>query len=206
MAAIITEIIPPQGFEIVQNRIGEILVAELANQQNLQGLTDEVEVFLERIEPFDKSEDVMVSVILNDGDYDEYTQRGVQGHYTYFIDIYSTGQAVGDESPSINSKNKIQKYAGIIRYILSSGKYPTLGFPNGLIGNKQIKKLTFDINYAPFGNHSNYDGSFIRFCRIGFIVRLQENQDLWAGIPLVGNNTGITYENTSKGIQLIFNN
>ena len=94
----------------------------------------------------------------------------------------------------------------MIRYILSSGKYPTLGFPLGLIGNRQIKKLTFDINYSNSGIHSNFDASYIRFCRIGLLVRVQENQELWEGVSLMGNDTNITYENTTKGIQLIFNN
>lgn len=206
MASILTEIIPPQAFEIIENRIGAILVAEIAKQQALQGLTEHVGVFIERIEPFDQSEEVMLTLSFYDGDYHGYTQRDVQGEYMYFLDLYATGMGVGTETPSINSKNKIFKYAGMLRYILSSGKYPTLGFPPGLIGNKHVKKITFDVNYSNFGNHTNYDGAYIRFCRIVFMVKAHENQELWQGIPLMGNDTNITYENTPKGIQLKFNN
>ena len=205
MSAIITEIIPPQPVEIIENRIGEILVTEIANQQNLQFLTENVGVFLERIEPFEKSEDVGILLTLYDGDYSEFTQQSSQGSYMYYIDLYCTGEGNSTETASINSKNKIQKYVGMIRYILSSGKYPTLGFPYGLIGNKHIKKILYDVNYSNFGNHSNYDGSYVRFCRMILMVNCIENQDLWLGIPLQGNDTNITYENTSKGIQLIFN-
>lgn len=204
--AVITELIPSQGYEIVQNRIGEILAEEIANQQDIQGLTDDVEVFVERIEPFDKSEDVMISLAFREGDYDGYTQRDTQGSYMYFIDVFAAGGGVGNQSPSTNVKNKLFKYVGFIRYILSSGKIATLGFPAGLIGGKYIKKITLDTDYSNFGNHSNYDGAFIRFCRIIFIVRVQENQELWAGIPLEGNDTQITYENSSKGTQVKFNN
>lgn len=204
--AVITEIIPAQGFEIVQNRIGEILIEEVSNQIEIQSLTDTVEVFVERIEPFDKSEDVMISLAFKEGEYEGQTTKDSQGYYTYFIDVFATGRGIGNESPSTNARNKLFKYIGMIRYILMSGKLQTLGFVPGLIGGKTIKKIMLDTDYSNFGNHSNYDGAFIRFCRIYFTVRVQENQLLWDGIPLQGNNTNITYETTIRGTQVIFNN
>jgi hypothetical protein len=204
--AVITEIIPAQGFEIVQNRIGEILIEEISNQIDLQNLSDSVEVFVERIEPFDKSEDVMISVAFKEGEYEGQTTSDSQGYYTYFIDLFVTGKGIGNESPSTNARNKLFKYIGMIRYILMSGKLQTLGFVPGLIGGKTIKKIMLDTDYSNFGNHSNYDGAFIRFCRIYFTVRVQESQLLFEGIPLQGNNTNITYETTNKGTKVIFNN
>jgi len=204
--AIITELIGKQGFEKVANRIAEILTIEIANQVTEQSFTETVEGFLERIEPFDKSEDVMFSVALREDNFDGYTQKDSQGGAMFFIDLFCSGYGEGDTPPSIVSANKMYRYAGLIRYILSSGKIPTLGFPPGLIGGKYIKKFMVDTDYSNFGNHSNYDGSYIRFCRFIFIVRIQENQQLWEGIPLHGNTTNITYEETSKGTQLVFNN
>jgi len=204
--AVITENITAQGFELVSNRIAEILVEEVANQVSEQGFEETVEVFLERIEPMEKSEDVVISVALRQGEYQGHTQRDVQGEYMYFIDLFVSGYGEGDMAPSTVSKNKLYRYLGLIRYILSSGKLPTLGFPPGLIGGKYIKNVIIDTDYSNFGNHSNYDGAFIRFCRIIYIVRVQENQSLWDGIPLQGNDTRITYDNTEKGIQIKFNN
>lgn len=206
MASVLTEIIPAQGFEIVENRIAEILLEELTNQQCLQKLTDEFGIFIERQEPYDKSEDVMISLSFRDGNYEGYNSRDCQGEYMYFIDIFTKGAGSLDQTPSINAKDKLFQYSGMIRYILNSSKYPTLKFPPGLIGGKYVKKITFDTDYSNFGNHSNYDGAFIRFCRIIYIVRVQENQSLWDGIPLQGNDTRITYDNTEKGIQIKFNN
>lgn len=206
MASILTETIGAQGFELVGNRIAEILVEEIANQIAVQGFEETVEGFLERIEPMDKSEDVMFSVAFREGDYEGQTQRDVQGNCMYFIDLFVSGYGQGETAPSIVSKNKLFRYLGLIRYILSSGKMPTLKFPPGLIGGKYIKKIILDTDYSNFGNHSNYDGAYIRFARIIYIVRVLENQSLWDGIPLEGNNTQITYENTTKGTQLIFNN
>jgi len=168
--AIITEVIPDQAFLIVQNKIAEILLDEITNQNNIQSLDSEFKFYKERINPYDKSEDVSISIAFREGDYDEYSQKQVQGQYMYFIDIFAGGIESDDETLSANVANKLFKYCGIVRYILSSGKYPTLGLPLGLIGNKQIKKVTFDTDYSNWGNHSNYDGSGIRFCRIIFLV------------------------------------
>lgn len=206
MASILNEIISKQGFEIVGERIAQILTEEISNQMDLQNFEEEVEFYLERIEPFDKNEDVMISIAFRDANYDGYTTRDVQGEYIYFIDCFCSGMGVGNKPPSIVSKEKMFRYLGMIRYILSSSKFLTLGFPPGLIGGKYIKKITLDTDYSNFGNHSNYDGSFIRFARIMYLVRVQENEALWEGVELQGNNTNITYNESALGTQLILTN
>lgn len=204
--ALITEIIPVQGFEIVQNRIGEILLMELQNQKTLQGITSDFGVFLEREEPYDKSEDVMITVMLHGSDYTGFTQKDSQGNTSYIIDVFAGGFGTSTQQPSLVARRKIFEYVGMIRYILSSAKYQTLGLPYGLIGGKYVESIKFDIDFSNFGNHSNYDGSFIRFARILFTVRIQENQALWDGIPLLGNDTLVTLDETNKGFQFKFNN
>lgn len=203
--AIITETIPRQGFEIVQNRIGEILLLELTNQKALQGFTSDFGVFLERQEPFDKSEDVMITVMLSGADYKGFTQKDSQGDTTYVIDVFCGGEGRPNMSASLVARDKVFLYIGMIRYILSSGKYQTLGLPPGLIGGKYLESFKIDIDFSNFGNHSNYDAKFIRYARMLFTVRIQENQDLWTGIPLLGNNTLVTLDSTDKGFQLVFN-
>lgn len=209
--AFLNEIIPPQGFDLVGNRIAEILTMEVANQVTIQDFQETVDVYLERIEPMDKNEDVMISVALSQGDFEGQNMRDVQGTYRYFIDLFTSGYAEEDPDgeitkPSIVSKNKLYRYLGLIRYILSSGKLNTLGFAPGLIGGKYIAKIIIDTDYSNFGNHSNYDGAYIRFARFWYDVRVQENQLLWDSEPLLGNDTLFTYENTSKGTKLTFNN
>jgi hypothetical protein len=204
--AVITEIIQEQAFEKVANKIAEILTTEIAYQQDKQDFEDTVEVFLERIEPFDKNEDVMVSVAFREAKYEGYTTSATQGEYVYFVDLFCSGYGERESEPSIVAKNKLMRYLGIIRYVLSSPKYLTLGFEPGLIGGKYIKLITLDTDYSNFGNHSNYDGSYIRFARIIFLVRVQENNERWNAIPLQGNNTNITYDDTALGTQLILNN
>jgi hypothetical protein len=206
MAAILQEIIPTQGFEIVAHRICEIITEEIANQQSLQNLTETCKVFLERIEPFTKEEDVMVTVAYRESIPEGNTQSDYQGFEMFFIDLFISGGSEDDDFASVVMQKKLYKYLGLIRYILSSGKMPTLGLPPGLIGGKYIKKITLDTDYSNFGNHSNYDWAYIRFARIMFMVRIQERTDLWQGIPLLGNDTQIHLENTTQGLQFTFNN
>jgi hypothetical protein len=206
MASILTETIGVQNFEIVANRIGSILLEEINNQIDKQGFDDTVEIFNERIEPFSKEQDVMITIAFREAQYGGQTTRDSQGEYLYFIDIFASGWGEGETTPSIVSKNKLFRYVGLARYILSSGKYLTLGFPPGFIGGKYIEKMTLDTDYSNFGNHSNYDGSYIRFARIIYRVRVQENQALWEGIALNGNTTNVSLDNTDQGTKFIFNN
>lgn len=204
--AYITETIEPQAFEKVANRIAEILREEISNQQEIQDFDDDVEVFIERIQPFQRSEDVSIQVYFKGATYEGYTQKDTQGENMYYIDLYTSAMGVGGIDPSIISKNKNYRYLGLIRYILSSGKYMTLDFPFGLIAGKYIKSISADVEFANFGAEPSQDGSFIRFTRIIFIVKVQENQELWNSIPLQGNNTNITYEESELGTRLIYNN
>lgn len=205
MASIITELIPDQPFQIIQNRIAEILIEEITAQHQIQSLESSFAFFVERISPYDVSEDVVITIACREQDNMEYTQRTSQGDNMYFIDIFCGGIESDDRSMSEDVRLKLFKYVGIVKYILNSGKYPTLGFPKGLIGNKHVKKVTFDTDYSNWGNHSNYDASGIRFCRIIYMVRALEETQLWQGIPLQGNDS-VVYTGTEKGTQLKFNN
>lgn len=204
--AIINEIIGPQNLELVATSIAQILKLEIQNQIELQDFKEKVDVYLERMEPFDKAEDVMISVAYREGTFEEHTQMGSQGQNLYFIDLFTSAYGTSLKKPSILAKEKLFKYLGIVRYVLSSSKYATLGFPKGFIGGKYIKKITLDTDYSNFGNHSNYDWAYIRFARVIFYVRVQEYQDLSVGRQLLGNDTKINYVENEKGLLLTFNN
>lgn len=204
--AVINEAIGVQGFEKVANRIAEILIVEIAKQQDLQNFYDDVNVFIERMQPFSRSEDVSISVYLKGGTYEGYTERDTQGEYQFYIDLYTSSIGTQKDNASVVSKNKNYRYLGLIRYILSSTKFMTLGFPPGLIGGKYIKSISQDLEFANFGAEPSKDGSFIRFSRVLFVVRVQENQAMWDSIPLQGNDTNVTYNQTDLGTQLTFNN
>lgn len=189
MDAIITELIQDLPYQIIQNRIAEILFTEILNQKTLQGVDGDFELFVERIEPYSSTEDVMISIASKQQENVEYTQRQSKTENLYFVDIFAGGIENNDQSLSENVREKIFKYVGWIKYILNSGKYDTLGFPRGLIMNRHVKKVVFDTEYSNWGNHSNYDAMGVRFCRILYSVTAIESTEAWTGIPLLGNNT-----------------
>jgi hypothetical protein len=199
MASLITNIIPKQNFEIVLDKLGVILLEELTKQKMLQSFESDFGIFIERQEPYDKSEDVVISISLNTIPYNGHTQNDSQGNASFFIDIYTTGVESISKSGNDNSRQKIHLFAGMIRYIFSSTKYKTLGLPTGFIGGKYVENIQFDDNYG------NQDGSFIRFCRVTLSVRIQENQEMWESLAFSGNDTTIKLNLTEQGYKLIFN-
>lgn len=200
MASIIENIIPRQGFEIVLEKIATILFEELTQQKSLQTLGDDFSVYIERQTPYDKSEGIVISVGMDGADYVGKNQYDVQGNTTYFIDLFTTGDETLVTTGDNNSRFLTLKWIGMMRSILSSTKYKTLGFPPGLIGGTAVDKIQNQLTYG------SGDANFIKFARITFSVRIQENQEMWTGIELQGNDTTIKINETEKGFKLTFNN
>lgn len=197
MAAIITEIIPEQNFEAVLTRIGEILFVELTNQKAIQPsrLSEEFSVFKERITSADKTEEVMINVLLDGFSNRHATQSDQQNNTNFFIDIYANGKAESNKKGDNIVATRLQKYIGLCRYILQSHKYLTLDFPSGSIGGKNVE------NFQMYEQPNTPDANFARMGRIGFSVRIMENQKLWDGIALDNNITTVLLEETDKGFQ-----
>ena len=199
MSAKITEIIAEQSFEILTKEVGAILLLELTNQITLQSSDIDLGVFIERIEPVDKSEDVVVNVSLNNVNYDNHNEFTSQGSHTFNIDVYCFGEASTDENANDNVRIKLQKITGWIRYVLQSTKYKTLGFEHGLIGGTYVQSINFDDSFG------KEDGSMTRMSRLVFSVRASEFQDSDELLAFTGNDTTIKLGLTNKGYKLIFN-
>lgn len=200
MAAIITEIIPIQGFEIVLNKIGVVLFEELTNQKNIQSINGNFELFIERQEPYDNAEDVVINISLDNDNFTGKTQKDSQGLTSFFIDIYSKGFLAMKRDESSVFRDKRSVYTGLVRYILSSTKYNKLGFEPGFIGGAYVDGISYESTPA------NEDASFVKFARITYSVRIQENQKNWSGIALAGNGSAVRLSESEKGYKFEFNN
>jgi len=197
MPAIITEIIPKQGFEIVGEQIGAVLALEVANQVALQALANQVGVFHERVTPFDKSEEVMINVQLDSGNYDNHTESNVQEGTIFNIDIYASAASSSGKPGDLESSKLLQKFLGMCRYILQSTKYRTLALPAGTIGGTYVD--SFQIYDQPGPN----EGKSSRMARLVFRVRIYENQQLWGSTALSGGDTSVKLDLTDKGYKYI---
>ncbi len=199
MEAIIKETIGRQGFEIVQERIVLILLTELKHQRELQPDLIDFNLFSERSTPVDQTEPEIINICLGGITYDNRSQASVQGTVSYNIDVYAKGKSSATIPGDLDATNKSHRLAGVCRYILSSTKYNALGFENqGLIGGTHIESIQPD----PI---SEQDTSFIKMCRLVFVVKIQEDQELWKGVELSGINTSIKLELTDKGYKYELN-
>lgn len=199
MAVLITEIIPLQNFEIIKDRLGVILFEELMNQKKLQCKGIDIDVSIERQEPYDKAEDVVVNISQNNIAYGSIDERNSQGNISFNIDVYASGNATIEVDGNTTTRVKLDMVLGWIRYILSSTKYQTLAFPKGFIGGTYVDSVQYDDNYG------SQDGAFIRMARLQFSVRASEVQEMWNGLEFTGNDTVIKLDNGTKGYKLIFN-
>lgn len=195
MPAIITEAIPEQGFETVGKQLGAILTLELANQKTLQSFDESCEVFHERTAPYDKSEDVMVNVLLESIGFNEHTQSDMNGDTGFNIDVFANATSSEGKAGDTESMRLVQKYVGLCRYILSSTKYKTLGFDPGWIGGVYVQ------NVQVYEVDTNQDGRNVRMMRMTVMVRIRESQELWPGTLLTQHDSTIKLNETEKGFK-----
>ncbi|MBC7486103.1 MAG: hypothetical protein H7282_05075 [Cytophagaceae bacterium] len=185
--------IPPQGFEIVRDRIADILIDELASQAVLCADPElNINVFLERFNTLDKSEFPAANIALATGAYDNENMKTVDGTYTYYVDFYSSSKTTTERSDTLANK-KLQKYLGKARAIFKNPVYKTLGFAPPFIS--KVTVATLDINPPTPTNDadSSVEG------RLSITVRLVETTELIEAVLIAGYETKIKIGETNKG-------
>ena len=197
----ILDAIPRQNFEIVGERIGEIIFDELNTQKDVQQFSDPINVFSERTIGFGNEEQIFINVTLSSASYSEKTQKDQQGETIFNIDIFSNGKESDNTTGSKDASLRMQKFLGMIRFILSHTEYKTLGFPLGFIGG-----TSFDSFEILDPDYTRQDGSFFKMCRILFSVRIWENQSMAKFSVLDGNSTNVKLQLTEQGYQYNFKN
>lgn len=195
MSALIEEIIPEQGFEIVGNKIGTIIFEELSKQKELQPLriTEELNVFSESSVPESITENLTINVLFDSANYGSISEKDAQGKTNFFIDVYTTGVETDGVPGDVDSAKRLHKFLGLCRYILQSSKYKILGFPAGLIGGTYVESI------ETLPPAQKQDSAFTRFGRITFGVKIQENQKLWEGVLLSQSDSNIKLQLTEQG-------
>lgn len=201
MSIRIQNIIPKQGFEIVGDAIGVILLEELTHQKSLQNFPEELIILSEALIPQDSVDELVINILLDSATYGQITQKDAQGRTLYFIDVYTVGQksADGATSGSADSCKRRDKFLGMIMYIFRSAQYRTLGLQPGLIGGTYVE------SFATLDPYKKEDSDFTTFARIQLAVRIQEDTVAWAGVELLGENSMVNLDSTDKGYKYVFN-
>lgn len=190
--AIINTIIPKQNFELLGERIGAILTTELLNQKTLQSFLEPVNVFVERIEPFNNSEDLIINVMFDRFSDIRQSQSSMQGDANYFIDFYTSAKAEAGKSGGLVSNEILHRFMGMARYIFGYTEYKTLGFEPGIIGFVNVQNLQ---KASP--NEEN--SAFVTMGRLTLSTQLLEGQPLVDGTALREHLTNVKLELTEKG-------
>lgn len=190
--AVIKDIIPKQNFELVNERIGEILKLELEHQKTLQEFDDPVNVFNERLDAFQQEEELMINTMFDSENNNTHSQKSSLGNVHYFIDVYSTGKSKGNVDGGTASARRLHKFLGMCRFILSDSQYRTLGFNPGTIAGTAIESMQI-------ATLENKDAANVTMGRIVLAVRLQEQQPLTNGPVVSKSLTGIKLDLTDLG-------
>lgn len=186
--------IPRRAFELIRDRICEILADELPVQSIVEydGSLDAT-VYCERFIPFDKTDIPCVNVLLAKGIYNNKAVVKADGTYTYNVDCYmSAKSSVGVQGDTV-SAIKLQKLIGICCAILENPQYNTLGFARPFISHTEVSEI------AIADPKNNQDAVNVMMGRISFVVRVPENVDALLPRLLVGFDTQVKLGLTEKG-------
>lgn len=194
----ISVVVPTQNFELIRDRVGEILASEIDNQATLsyEPYLELVTVEVERSIPVDKEEVPLVNISLAKNEFSNKHQGSEDGLITLNIDVYTSGKATeingvtyrGDKISAI----RCQKLLGLIRYILSDPIYKTLGFAAPSIS----RVYSGDINIKPIGIEDDPNFSMGRYT---LNVVCNESNKLITPNLIAGFQTTVQLNNSDQG-------
>lgn len=197
----ITTAIPDANYVRVLNRIGAILLDELTNQKSLQpgNLPEDINVWKERLTPFDAAEIVSINIHVASATYGTMTQQDAMGRTVFYIDTDTSGKEVANTPAGLDSAQRLHRYMGVIAYIFRTPYYRNMQLP-GVVGGTYVEQFeTLDPNRKE-------DSDYTSFGRIMLAVRILESTETTQGVPLEINNTTVKLDLTEKGYKFVFNN
>jgi hypothetical protein len=199
--AIIKEEIPQQSFELIRDRIGEILIEELTEQ--VESFYQEEllsDVYIERVIPIDKSELSVINVIFAGGKLNAENVKDGNLEYIYNVDVYTNSKSNANADSDKVSALKGQRMLGVCRAILRNSGYRTLGFtPGQVVTRVSIRDISVVENLKQDAN-STYMG------RLVVTVNAIERTSVLDGLDLQRSTTIYKIAETDKGYKFVKEN
>lgn len=138
----INGIIPSQNYELIRDRIGEIIAAEISNQYALTGDEDiNADVFVERFVPINHTECPLINISLVNGNFDNQDQKQVDGTYEYAIDCFVNSRTQDTDRGDNLAMIRLHKLLGKCRAIMHNSTYKRLGFDAPSVMNRGVQSL-----------------------------------------------------------------
>jgi hypothetical protein len=205
----LTERIPRQTFELVRDRIAQILALELGGQaalqppdEQLQGIT----VFTDRFIPLDVTDLPAVDVLFSSATYDTDGRIRVDGPGVFVINVFTAQEAQIDASGNVLARgdtlsvNQNSRILGVIRSILQSAPYKTLAFDPKLlpIGGRKVDRIMSVDPSAVDENVANLSKGMaqftVKFCEVQELDKVRDLEELVSEGRVDGGERGIVWK------------
>ena len=189
----ITQAISPQAFELVRDRIGEILTSELAAQADFTyGEIPDLTVYSERFIPFDNTELPAINISLSRGLLDSQTAIQSDGAYRFNVDVHTLSPSSEGSPGDSEAMHKLHRLIGVVRAILEDPIYKTLGFVPPFVMNRHVEEIAI-------ADPDPQDTASVVMGRLIFVVRVPETVNLIVPNLISGYETNVKLALTDKG-------
>jgi hypothetical protein len=193
----ITQAIPSQAFEVIRNRIGEIIANEFTAQKVITPTWVKPTVWVERYYAFDSETQLpAVNITFSGGSYLNENIVRSQAEYIYNINVStaspSTSTANGDKLALL----QMQKIVGMIRAILMNPIYVKLGYANnaGIVISRRIESIRIGDKKDIQDALSDVVGQIV------LVVNAIETTELGTGVEVQMVNSHVTLDESEQGL------
>jgi len=193
----ITQAIPSQAFEVIRNRIGEIIANEFTAQKVITPSWVKPTVWVERYYAFDSETELpAVNVTFSGGSYLNENIVRSQAEYIYNINVStaspSTSTANGDKLALL----QMQKIVGMIRAILMNPIYVKLGYANntGIVISRRIESIRIGDKKDIQDALSDVVGQIV------LVVNAIETTELGIGVDVQMVNSHVRLDESPQGL------
>lgn len=139
----ITVAIPPQNFEVIRDKIAEIITTEFANQYAITG-NDlfQAGIYGERFTAFDKTELPAVQVYFDRFEQNSKNADTVENSVYYNVVVYTKSKDKSTVNGDVEASKNCQKLLGVIRYILDGPEYFRINSPElSTVKTKSVESI-----------------------------------------------------------------
>jgi hypothetical protein len=194
--SLISQPIARRAYELIRDRICQILVEEIQTQEVLTYDTElQLKgdgVFMERMIPFDHTECPAINVGMERGDYSNYHLGQSDGDYRFFIEVNTSAVSKDGKRGDERSKVLCEKIMGVCMAIIDDPIYVTLGFAPGLIRHRHVESFVFAEN-------TRQDSENVTMARVAVVVKAVESFKLQNASVASGYDTHVRIHDTDKG-------
>lgn len=190
----IIRVIQPDSFELIRDRIADILIDELGVQTQLtyDAHTDP-KIMMENTNPEDLTGLPTLNISVAAGTYDSKDTRSVKGSYQFYLDCYTHAKTTSTTQGNYLAAQRLHKLIRLVRSILNDPIYKTLGFKPPFI--YRVWFSAFDISNMPGKN----DTLNSMMGRLTFNVQASEENTLITPSLIEGYETTVMIGNTADG-------